>query len=186
MNSKPLRPGGPGACTSGHGGGPDVDKASTTTPAWCSVKVEELGGEGQVLGGGCTNFSTCLACPIWTRVMGSGSGLTVLLALEAQATPVVEEAVPGEADGRPHIAIAPNKADHMPLRCSWPPCASRARGTPALQEELRAHHQVDRRHWCQPPAGRQARGCGERRRHHLPRPATDLTLNSTLNRCLAL
>ena len=48
---------------------------------------------------------------------GFGLGFDrVLLALEAQAAAADrEEAVPGEADGRPHIAIAPNKADYMPL-----------------------------------------------------------------------
>ena len=81
------------------------------------VKVEELGGEGQVLGGGSYKLLHLFGLPDLDPCCGFGLGFDrVLLALEAQAsTAGREEAVPGEVDGRPHIAIAPNKADHMPL-----------------------------------------------------------------------
>ena len=81
------------------------------------VKVEELGGEGQVLGGGSYKLLHLFGLPDLDPCCGFGLGFDrVLLALEAQASAAGrEEAVPGEVDGRPHIAIAPNKADHMPL-----------------------------------------------------------------------
>ena len=81
------------------------------------VKVEELGGEGQVLGGGSYKLLHLFGLPDLDPCCGFGLGFDrVLLALEAQAAAADrEEAVPGEDDGRPHIAIAPNKADHMPL-----------------------------------------------------------------------
>ena len=81
------------------------------------VKVEELGGEGQVLGGGSYKLLHLFGLPDLDPCCGFGLGFDrVLLALEAQAEAAGrEEAVPGEADGRPHIAIAPNKADHMAL-----------------------------------------------------------------------
>jgi histidyl-tRNA synthetase len=81
------------------------------------VKVEELGGEGQVLGGGSYKLLHLFGLPDLDPCCGFGLGFDrVLLALEAQASASGrEEAVPGEADSRPHIAIAPNKADHMPL-----------------------------------------------------------------------
>ncbi|MGA0353570.1 MAG: histidine--tRNA ligase [Poseidonia sp.] len=81
------------------------------------VKVEELGGEGQVLGGGSYKLLHLFGLPDLDPCCGFGLGFDrVLLALEAQAeTAGREEAVPGEAEARPHIAIAPNKADHMPL-----------------------------------------------------------------------
>lgn len=81
------------------------------------VKVAELGGEGQVLGGGSYKLLHLFGLPDLDPCCGFGLGFDrVLLALEAQAeTSGREEVVPGEADARPHIAIAPNKADHMPL-----------------------------------------------------------------------
>ena len=81
------------------------------------VKVEELGGEGQVLGGGSYKLLHLFGLPDLDPCCGFGLGFDrVLLALEAQAEAAGrEEVVPGEADGRPHIAIAPNKADHMAL-----------------------------------------------------------------------
>ena len=81
------------------------------------VKVDELGGEGQVLGGGSYKLLHLFGLPDLDPCCGFGLGFDrVLLALEAQAAASGrEEAVPGEVDGRPHIAIAPNKADHMPL-----------------------------------------------------------------------
>ena len=81
------------------------------------VKVEELGGEGQVLGGGSYKLLHLFGLPDLDPCCGFGLGFDrVLLALEAQAAASGrEEAVPGEVDDRPHIAIAPNKADHMPL-----------------------------------------------------------------------
>ena len=81
------------------------------------VKVEELGGEGQVLGGGSYKLLHLFGLPDLDPCCGFGLGFDrVLLALEAQAAASGrDEAVPGEIDDRPHIAIAPNKADHMPL-----------------------------------------------------------------------
>lgn len=81
------------------------------------VKVEELGGEGQVLGGGSYKLLHLFGLPDLDPCCGFGLGFDrVLLALEAQAAASGrEEAVPGEVDDRPHIAIAPNKADHLPL-----------------------------------------------------------------------
>ena len=81
------------------------------------VKVAELGGEGQVLGGGSYKLLHLFGLPDLDPCCGFGLGFDrVLLALEAQAEAAGrEEAVPGEADSRPYIAIAPNKADHLPL-----------------------------------------------------------------------
>ncbi|MGB0516836.1 MAG: histidine--tRNA ligase [Poseidonia sp.] len=81
------------------------------------VKVEELGGEGQVLGGGSYKLLHLFGLPDLDPCCGFGLGFDrVLLALEAQAAAAGrEEAVPGEVDERPFIAIAPNKADHMAL-----------------------------------------------------------------------
>ena len=81
------------------------------------VKVEELGGEGQVLGGGSYKLLHLFGLPDLDPCCGFGLGFDrVLLALEAQAAASGrEEAIPGEVDDRPHIAIAPNKADHLPL-----------------------------------------------------------------------
>ena len=81
------------------------------------VKVAELGGEGQVLGGGSYKVLHLFGLPDLDPCCGFGLGFDrVLLALEAQAESTGrEEVVPGEVDPRPHIAIAPNKADHMPL-----------------------------------------------------------------------
>ncbi len=81
------------------------------------VKVEELGGEGQVLGGGSYKLLHLFGLPDLDPCCGFGLGFDrVLLALEAQAAAAGrEEAVPGEADGRPFIAVAPNKTEAMPL-----------------------------------------------------------------------
>ena len=81
------------------------------------VKVEELGGEGQVLGGGSYKLLHLFGLPDLDPCCGFGLGFDrVLLALEAQAEAAGrEEAVPGETDSRPYIAIAPLKADHLPL-----------------------------------------------------------------------
>jgi len=81
------------------------------------VKVDELGGEGQVLGGGSYKLLHLFGLPDLDPCCGFGLGFDrVLLALEAQAEAAGRaEAVPGEADGRPFIAVAPNKTDAMPL-----------------------------------------------------------------------
>ena len=81
------------------------------------VKVEELGGEGQVLGGGSYKLLHLFGLPDLDPCCGFGLGFDrVLLALEAQAEASGrEEAVPGETDSRPYIAIAPLKADQLPL-----------------------------------------------------------------------
>jgi histidyl-tRNA synthetase len=81
------------------------------------VKVAELGGEGQVLGGGSYKLLHLFGLPDLDPCCGFGLGFDrVLLALEAQAEASGrKEAVPGETDSRPYIAIAPHKADHLPL-----------------------------------------------------------------------
>ena len=81
------------------------------------VKVEELGGEGQILGGGSYHLLHLFGLPDLDPCCGFGLGFDrVLLALEAQAqADERDEAVPGETDARPYIAIAPEKADPMPL-----------------------------------------------------------------------
>lgn len=81
------------------------------------VQVAELGGEGQVLGGGSYKLLHLFGLPDLDPCCGFGLGFDrVLLALEAQAEAAGrEEAVPGEADNRPYIAIAPLKADQLPL-----------------------------------------------------------------------
>ena len=81
------------------------------------VQVAELGGEGQVLGGGSYKLLHLFGLPDLDPCCGFGLGFDrVLLALEAQAEAAGrEEAVPGETDSRPYIAIAPLKADHLPL-----------------------------------------------------------------------
>jgi len=81
------------------------------------VKVDELGGEGQVLGGGSYKLLHLFGLPDLDPCCGFGLGFDrVLLALEAQAEEAgLAEAVPGEADGRPFIAVAPNKTEAMPL-----------------------------------------------------------------------
>jgi histidyl-tRNA synthetase len=81
------------------------------------VKVEELGGEGQVLGGGSYKLLHLFGLPDLDPCCGFGLGFDrVLLALEAQAAAAGrQDAVPGEADGRPFIAVAPNKTEAMPL-----------------------------------------------------------------------
>ena len=81
------------------------------------VKVEELGGEGQVLGGGSYKLLHLFGLPDLDPCCGFGLGFDrVLLALEAQADAAGRsEAVPGETDTRPFIAVAPDKADAMAL-----------------------------------------------------------------------
>ena len=81
------------------------------------VMVEELGGEGQVLGGGSYKLLHMFGLPDLDPCCGFGLGFDrVLLALESQAEGSgQDEAVPGEFDARPYIAVAPNKADHAPL-----------------------------------------------------------------------
>ena len=81
------------------------------------VKVAELGGEGQVLGGGSYKLLHLFGLPDLDPCCGFGLGFDrVLLALEAQATAAgKDEAVPGESGGQPHIAVAPNKADTTAL-----------------------------------------------------------------------
>ena len=81
------------------------------------VMVEELGGEGQVLGGGSYKLLHMFGLPDLDPCCGFGLGFDrVLLALESQAEGSGrDEAVPGEFDARPYIAVAPNKADHAPL-----------------------------------------------------------------------
>lgn len=81
------------------------------------VMVEELGGEGQVLGGGSYKLLHMFGLPDLDPCCGFGLGFDrVLLALESQAEASDrDEAVPGEFDARPYIAVAPNKADHAPL-----------------------------------------------------------------------
>ena len=81
------------------------------------VMVEELGGEGQVLGGGSYKLLHMFGLPDLDPCCGFGLGFDrVLLALESQAAGSGrDEAVPGEFDARPYIAVAPNKADHAPL-----------------------------------------------------------------------
>ncbi len=81
------------------------------------VKVDELGGEGQVLGGGSYKLLHLFGLPDLDPCCGFGLGFDrVLLALEAQAEAAGRtEVVPGEVDDRPFIAIAPNKAETMPL-----------------------------------------------------------------------
>ena len=81
------------------------------------VMVEELGGEGQVLGGGSYKLLHMFGLPDLDPCCGFGLGFDrVLLALESQAEASGrDEAVPGEFDARPYIAVAPNKADHAPL-----------------------------------------------------------------------
>ena len=81
------------------------------------VKVDELGGEGQVLGGGSYKLLHLFGLPDLDPCCGFGLGFDrVLLALEAQAAAAGrQDAVPGEADGRPFIAVAPNKTEAMPL-----------------------------------------------------------------------
>ena len=81
------------------------------------VQVPELGGEGQVLGGGSYKLLHLFGLPDLDPCCGFGLGFDrVLLALEAQAAAAGrDEAVPGETDERPYIAVAPNKADALPL-----------------------------------------------------------------------
>ncbi len=81
------------------------------------IKVDELGGEGQVLGGGSYKLLHLFGLPDLDPCCGFGLGFDrVLLALEAQAEAAGRtEAVPGETDTRPFIAVAPDKADVIPL-----------------------------------------------------------------------
>ena len=81
------------------------------------IKVDELGGEGQILGGGSYKLLHLFGLPDLDPCCGFGLGFDrVLLALEAQAEAAgTTEAVPGETDTRPFIAVAPDKADPMAL-----------------------------------------------------------------------
>jgi histidyl-tRNA synthetase len=81
------------------------------------VKVEELGGEGQILGGGSYKLLHLFGLPDLDPCCGFGLGFDrVLLALEMQAKAAGRnEVVPGEIDARPYIAIAPNKAEPTAL-----------------------------------------------------------------------
>ncbi len=81
------------------------------------VQVAELGGEGQVLGGGSYKLLHLFGLPDLDPCCGFGLGFDrVLLALEAKAEATGrEEAVPGETDSRPYNAIAPLTADQQPL-----------------------------------------------------------------------
>ena len=73
------------------------------------VKVAELGGEGQVLGGGSYKLLHLFGLPDLDPCCGFGLGFDrVLLALEAQAEASGRsEAVPGEHDQRPLLAVIP-------------------------------------------------------------------------------
>ena len=77
------------------------------------VKVPELGGEGQVLGGGSYRLLHLFGLPDLDPCCGFGLGFDrVLLALEAQAAASGrEETVPGEHDTRPLLAVIPFKID---------------------------------------------------------------------------
>ena len=94
------------------------------------VKVEELGGEGQVLGGARTNFSTCLACPIWIRAAGSGSGLTVCCWRSRHRRPpqVERRPFPGRSTTAHTLPSHPTKPTTCRFCRSLPPCAKPVHG----------------------------------------------------------
>ena len=73
------------------------------------VQVEELGGEGQVLGGGSYNLMHLFGLADLDPCCGFGLGFDrVMLALEAQAEAEGrDEVVPGQQDGRGLIAVIP-------------------------------------------------------------------------------
>ena len=79
------------------------------------IKVAELGGEGQVLGGGSYKLLHLFGLPDLDPCCGFGLGFDrVLLALEAQAEAEQRaETVPGELDARPLLAVIPFKVDVM-------------------------------------------------------------------------
>ena len=77
------------------------------------VQVEELGGEGQVLGGGSYNLMHLFGLADLDPCCGFGLGFDrVMLALEAQAEAEGrDEVVPGQQDGRGLIAVIPFNVD---------------------------------------------------------------------------
>ena len=79
------------------------------------VKVPEMGGEGQVLGGGSYKLLHLFGLPDLDPCCGFGLGFDrVLLALEAQAMATKrKEVVAGEVDPRPLLAIVPFKVNPL-------------------------------------------------------------------------
>ena len=77
------------------------------------VQVAELGGEGQVLGGGSYNLMHLFGLADLDPCCGFGLGFDrVMLALEAQAEAEGrDEVVPGQQDGRGLIAVIPFNID---------------------------------------------------------------------------
>ena len=77
------------------------------------VQVEELGGEGQVLGGGSYNLMHLFGLADLDPCCGFGLGFDrVMLALEAQAEAEGrDEVIPGQQDGRGLIAVIPFNID---------------------------------------------------------------------------
>ena len=77
------------------------------------VQVEELGGEGQVLGGGSYNLMHLFGLADLDPCCGFGLGFDrVMLALEAQAEAEGrDEVVPGQQDDRGLIAVIPFNVD---------------------------------------------------------------------------
>ena len=77
------------------------------------VQVEELGGEGQVLGGGSYNLMHLFGLADLDPCCGFGLGFDrVMLALEAQAEAEGrDEVVMGQEDGRGLIAVIPFNID---------------------------------------------------------------------------
>tara|TARA_B110000902_G_scaffold161454_1_gene184719 strand:- start:137 stop:1471 length:1335 start_codon:yes stop_codon:yes gene_type:complete len=77
------------------------------------VQVEELGGEGQVLGGGSYNLMHLFGLADLDPCCGFGLGFDrVMLALEAQAEAEGrDEVIPGQQDGRGLIAVIPFNVD---------------------------------------------------------------------------
>ena len=81
------------------------------------VKVPELGGEGQVLGGGSYKLLHLFGLPDLDPSCGFGLGFDrVLLALEAQAEANERsEVVPGEHDSKGLVAFIPFGIDTVPV-----------------------------------------------------------------------
>ena len=81
------------------------------------VKVPELGGEGQVLGGGSYKLLHLFGLPDLDPSCGFGLGFDrVLLALEAQAEASERsEVVPGEHDSKGLVAFIPFGIDTVPV-----------------------------------------------------------------------
>ncbi len=77
------------------------------------VQVAELGGEGQVLGGGSYNLMHLFGLADLDPCCGFGLGFDrVMLALEAQAEAEGrDEVIPGQQDGRGLIAVIPFNVD---------------------------------------------------------------------------